>query len=186
METSVNTYTTPRTKTSTPLTKQTKKNSNPKVVNETKWFYIVCSAAFHFDFSWVPDRNWHTLPLFLFLSMHPSTVLVQTLSCLLTANRQLRGVRVGWESSKTMLHTFPSDIKVLFSYFENKALSSFLSFTFVLLLSFPSTSFKTSQSQIVSFPAVTSLLPLFFLLSHMDSPLVKYCEIGQFLKQQRA
>lgn len=88
---------------------------------------------------------------------------------------------------KTMLHTLSSEIKVLsLSYFKNKALPSFLSFTFVLPLSFPSTSFKTALSQIVSFPAVTSLLPPFFLLSHMDSPFVKYYEIGLFLKQQRA
>lgn len=50
----------------------------------------------HFNFIWIPDSNWHTFPLFLFLSVCASTVLVQTLSCLLDGQNttQVSGGRV--------------------------------------------------------------------------------------------
>lgn len=75
METFYNTHT-PQNK-HKPTTNKKNPNLTPEVVNKRKWFYVVCPTALHFNFSCAPDVNWWGFPLFL--SLHSSAVLVQSL-----------------------------------------------------------------------------------------------------------
>lgn len=110
----------------------------------------------------------------------------------LSKHHNLPEVIRGWESSKTMLHTLPSDINVPSPCFESKTISFFLRLSpkSVLVLSFPSTPLNIPLSQIVSFPVVALIISFvlvpFLLTSLRDNPFVKYYETVQFLKQQRA